>query len=236
MSSVAGQVGVDKPGLTDNDFKLLRRLASAKTVNEVVPPSDNEIIEPVNLEDDVPDTRGIHKPWSITTVFCRLMRSSHHDGISIQELSNTLHVSRSTIEYHLLDKCHHITDGVDPTRCAVIRELAYDGFKYQEIADRISGASRQSARYHAVGECTCKHTIPPVGIRQPGIKHICKHCGIEFPSNGNGNTYCSWDCYTEAVKVRYECEYCGDKFPNKTAANRFCTRSCYHSALAEGLV
>lgn len=109
-----------------------------------------------------PDQSG-----KVTRPQCRAFRRAVSDGVGAWRLAAFAGRSRSIVHRHAVAQdCQH-TDAytVDDRRCFVIREMAHDGLGYARIADLLDGVSRQTARYHATGQCAHDIAVDPIGDR-----------------------------------------------------------------------
>lgn len=152
------------PGLNDRDKRKLRLMAREGIKN---PQKLHELTE--HDAGSVPHL-GDHTVCEVSENVCELMKQAHEDqGIGGHLLANEFRMSKSTVHYHLSGKCKHTyTTYINEDRCVAIREAARDGKNHKEISDIFTNVSRQQARYHAVGECSCNHDVPPVEAKSRG--------------------------------------------------------------------
>lgn len=97
------------------------------------------------------------------------------ESITSYATDNTIRVAaehfglgRATVFYHYSGRCSHTHGHIDPTRCAVAREMARDGWSNRDLADYFD-VHHSTAGYHVSGDCSCDHDVP---VPEPNSQQV----------------------------------------------------------------
>jgi len=141
----------------------------------------------------------------VSTDMCNAMNKLYDRGLTQREVADVFDMSRTTIIYHLNDKCkHEYRSKVTYSECGWMRFHANNGAPTSTLAI-LYDLSEEHTRRHVLGRCTHSHECPtpsPEELRSNGynnakdlVTSVCPICEEEFKHKPYfDRTTCSEEC------------------------------------------
>lgn len=186
--------------ISDDELEALR--AVKEGYEEHNGRAENQLLDdPV----DNPPTNSDRAPWSVSKKMCEDMRDYLEDH-SYRETAEEFGVAKGVAELHSEGgwrECSHKGLAVDPSRCAVMREMARDGWSDRELAARF-GYSHAVPNTHITGACSHDIRVPPVRNREDPQRKVsdtlCDEMRGRYPDDSTPDMADDLDISTSTVR------------------------------------